>query len=109
MKELMALLAGLSSPVQDNLPNKALYVDLGFKNIAALHQIVEQGYDVAGVNHEKKIITVVLRGSGLRNTGNMDVRSVRNINAPDAKFKKPADIEVALKNTERDYPNLAYV
>ncbi len=109
MKELMALLAGLTSPVQDSLPNKPLYVDLAYKDISELHQIVDKGYDVAGVNHEGKTITIVMRGSGLRNAAGMNVKAVRNVMVPDAKYKKPADIEQSLKNAERDYPNLAYV
>ncbi len=109
MKELMALLAGLTSPVQDSLPNKPLYVDLKYKDISELHQVVDMGYDVAGVNHEGKTITVVMRGSGLRNSANLNVTAIRNVMVPDAQYKKPADIELALKNAERDYPNLAYV
>lgn len=109
MKELLALLAGLTSPVSDTLPNKALYVDVKFKDMAELHRIVDDGNDVAGINYETNTITLVTRGSGLRNTWGLDVSGVRNVRTPDAEYKKPSDIERALKDIESEYPGLARV
>ncbi len=109
MKELLALLAGLSSPVQDSLPNRALYVDVNFKDIAELHRLADDNNDVAGIDYENKVITLVVRGSGLRNTHGMNVAGVRNVRTPDAEYKKPTDVEKMLKDIERDYPGLAQV
>lgn len=91
-------------------PERHYYASLPFEGPEQLGRLVAAGYDIGGVNHEERVVTVVLPERRLRSARAAGMRGIREIApVPDAQYKKPEDVEQFLKDTERNYPHLARV
>lgn len=90
-------------------PEKRYYVEVPFTGPEGLRSLVEQGYDVGGVNLEKSTATLVVAERDLNRARGLRALSTRPILAPDEQYKKPEDVEQALKNAEKNFPDLAKV
>jgi carboxypeptidase T len=99
----------LSAMLYAQAAEKQFYVRVPFDSINDLKKYVEEGYDVGGVSHEKKTATLVVKERDLARTKNLRVISKAEILPPDPQYKKPADIEKILKDTEKKYPMLTRV
>jgi len=85
------------------------YVKVPYKNFEDLKTFTEQGFDIGGINREKKRVTLVLREDQLAQTRGLRILSKRAVGRPDSKYKKPVDIERLLVEAENNYPSLVKV
>lgn len=108
MKLWFLLILGVLLSASANLPPRQYYADIPFNSREDLERIVNKGYDVGGVNYEKKRITLIVHESdmeGLRSEQVLDKRAIPL--APDALFKKPEQVVSFLIDRELKYPHLA--
>lgn len=77
----------------------------------AVGELAARGFDIAGVDLEAKEFSVVTDMVGLKQLKN--IRGIKTLSSKfvvetlDTSYKKPSDIETALKKIAFDYPNLA--
>jgi carboxypeptidase T len=109
MQALLAFIGGLFLSAGLPVPEREHYVEVPYSGLADLKVLVERGLDVGGINLEKGTVTLVVKEGGLRQVSDLRIVSKREIRTPDSQFKKPADVEKALKDTEGSYPHLARV
>lgn len=86
---------------------KEFYVTVPASGAEDLKKLVEQGYDVGGIDVEKKTATLVVHES--QSLRGLRVLSKREIGRPDALYKKPVDIERTLLQVADYYPHLVTV
>ncbi len=85
------------------------YIRVPFKNYEDIKRLVDQGFDVGGINLQKKRVTLVVKEEDLPKTRGMKILEKRAIGRPDSQYKKPVDVEKMLFDTETAFPHLAKV
>lgn len=109
MHALLAFLGSLFLTASFPVPEREFYVEVPNHSLDDLRVLVEQGYDIGGVNLEKHTATLVVKEGRLRQVSDLRVVSQREVRGPDSQFKKYADVERALKDAEDRFPHLARV
>jgi len=84
------------------------YVEVPASGPEELRRLVELGFDIGGVNFDKKTATLVIP-EPLLSRLDVKVLSKRLIPAPDPQYKNHSEVEQFLKDTERAFPDLARV
>ncbi|MBY0369228.1 zinc carboxypeptidase [bacterium] len=91
------------------------YIQIPWKSSAQVQELVDRGFDVAGVNYETNQIAIVTDEVGVsqlrQGKGAEYARSQFMVTtaAAGAGYKHPDDIKGALDQIENDFPNLARV
>jgi len=85
------------------------YVKVPYKNIDDLKKLTEQGFDIGGINREKKRVTLVVKDEQMAKTRGLRILSKQAVGRPDKLYKKPADIEKMLFDAEAAFPHLVKV
>lgn len=85
------------------------YVDVPMSGPADLKKYTEMGFDVGGVDVEKKTATLVMQEAALSRTRSLRVISKREVGRLDQAFKKYSDVEKALLDTEKRFPHLTKI
>ncbi len=88
---------------------KQLYVDSLYSGVNDLKNLTDQGFEVAGVDLERSVVTLLMDEEDLVLTRSLDIIGTRTLVAPDSQYKKPTDIEKILAATEEKYPGLAKI
>lgn len=90
------------------IPEKIYQVELPYRSNLDVKRAMEQGFDIGGIDLERKVLGVLVRESAMDNLDSFEVLRTRQIAAaPDQLYKKPADVEKILGDIEAQYPNLA--
>lgn len=85
------------------------YITVPYEGREGLKKLVEQGFEVGGVNLEKKQATLIVKDTDMVRTRSLRVLSSRPIGRPDSAYQTPAKVEAALLKAENDYPHLVTV
>jgi len=101
-KTFHLLFAGVSCVVF----GQAYYVEVPAAGLNELKTVVHHGLDVAGVDLEKKTVTLVVHENQLWQVSPLNILNRRAIGRLDSRYKRFADVEKTLKNYEANYPNL---
>lgn len=88
-------------------------VRIALKSRAQIMDVVNRGFDVAGVDFENKEFVVITDAVGLKQLGTLrDTKPLSSnylLETLDSSYKRPEDVEKALLKIENDYPQLAVV
>lgn len=106
---LSVIFLGLSLVAASPTPRKTFYVDIPFNGPDSLKPMIEQGFDFVGIDQDKGTATFLSDGDKIDKVRSVRILGKREVLAPDANYKKPADIERILMETQRNYPSLAWV
>lgn len=109
MRAFYALILGILLAAASPRAPKEFYIDTPYHGPEDIKKMVDQGFDLVGIDQDKKIATYFLGESELKRLGDLRISAKRPVLAPDLGFKKPLDIEQILAATQTKYPNLAQV
>jgi len=82
------------------------YVEVPMESPKDLEPLRAQGYDIAGVDFEKKTASLVMEETELSRARNLTVIAMREFDRLDEEYKNPAEVEASLIETEKNYPHL---
>jgi len=85
------------------------YVNVPYEGPESVKKIVDQGFEVGGINLKNKRITLIVADGEMAKTRELRVLSSRPVGRPDSEYKNPAEVEMALLNWENQYPHLLTV
>lgn len=82
------------------------YVEVPLTSSSDVAELRAKGLDVAGIDLERKIVSIVMKESELNRLRGVQVVSQREINRLDEEYKNPSEVESALIDFEKNYPQL---
>ncbi len=91
-------------------PEKQYYVDVPLNSLRDIQVAQAHGLDIGGVDWDRKVLSVVVKESGLRNfPRSINIIAKRDARAPDPKYKQYSYVREYLLETERRFPGVAKV
>lgn len=109
MKYLIVSLCLLSQLSYAKVSQKEFYIDTPYETQEDLKKLLDLGLDFVGIDSDKKIATFVFTDQDFKTNRMLPIVGKREIRKPDQEYKKPADVERILLDTQLKYPELAVV
>lgn len=107
INQILALFFTFS--ISQALATQEYYVSVPLETTDTLKILVEQGFEVGGVNLENKTVSLIVPESKLSKLRALRVVSKRPIPPPDKDFKEPSEVLDAIDKVMWTYPQLVRV
>jgi carboxypeptidase T len=106
---LFGLLSAFFLMASAPTPPKFRYMQIAYTGPKQVRDLIAAGWDVAGVNQDKKRITLVVKDGTVMKTLGVPVLASREMYAPDSSYKTPDEVTKILLDYETRYPQFVAV
>ncbi len=106
---LFGLLSAFFLTASAPTPPKFRYMQIAYTGPKQVRDLMAAGWDVAGVNQDKKRITLVVKDGTVMKTLGFPVLTSRELYAPDSSYKTPDEVTKILLDYETRYPQFVAV
>ena len=106
MKQWLVLAATLVLLGNQTHAKRFYYVDIPMGSHADIASLRMQGLDVAGIDLERGIVSLVLEEKELKRTRDLGAVAIRELDRLDEEYKTPSELESILIEAEKNYPHL---
>lgn len=106
MRQWLVLAATVVLLGNQSFHQRFYYVDIPLNSREDIASLRMQGFDVAGVDLEKNLVSIVLEEKELKRSKDLGAIAIREVGRLDEEYRTPSEVEAHLIEAEKNYPNL---